>query len=72
MSTTSKETKVKAGASKEAAPSKHGTYRGNQYKPATTTVVREQKFSGKSAGQSKTLSCSKRKNQANWWMLRPE
>jgi hypothetical protein len=30
-----------------AAPAKRGGYRGNRYKSATTTVVREQKFSGK-------------------------
>jgi hypothetical protein len=38
---------VEASASKEAAPVKRGGFRGNRYKPATITVVREQKFSGK-------------------------
>jgi hypothetical protein len=47
MSATNKDTKVEASASKEAAPMKRGGYRGNRYKPATITVMREQKFSGK-------------------------
>jgi hypothetical protein len=47
MSATNKETKLEAGASKESAPSKRGGYRGNRYKPAMITVMREQKFSGK-------------------------
>jgi hypothetical protein len=47
MSATNKETKVEASASKEAAPAKRGGYRGNRYKHAMITVVREQKFSRK-------------------------
>jgi hypothetical protein len=42
---------VEVGASKDATPVKRG-YRGNRYKPAVTTVVREQTFSGKCDGLS--------------------
>jgi hypothetical protein len=47
MSATNKETKVETSASKETLPVKRGGYRGNRYKPATITVMREQNFSGK-------------------------
>jgi hypothetical protein len=46
MSVTNKETKVEVGASKEAAPAKRGGYRGNRYKSAMTTVVREKSLVG--------------------------